>query len=317
MFGTLALPLSAIELREAIRSSRRFNTSRLDRVLRLDEERGLIEVQASASWSALATRIGPAANPLPALWAHAPATIGESIAQNVAGPDGEPIVVHTEGLAMVTPDGELRRISRLSNSSLFKLAVGGHGLFGAPYSVTLNVQSLMRSCKERQPTETLSLPSQGGLVRRLQLLIPPEALECFMTDARSHCAHWRTEIEGIAVRRTLPENETVLRWARREYAEVSLRLGERFTIGGSVRMTQLRRDLIDAAIGHEGSFPIASTPEASRAQVEACYPELRAFLSEKRRLDPLRKLVNPWYRHHCSLMGRRSCDVRWSNYAAA
>jgi hypothetical protein len=108
----------------------------------------------------------------------------------------------------------------------------------------------------------------------------------------------------------------VLRWARREYAEVSLRLSERFTIGGSVRMTQLRRELIDAAIAEAGSFPIASTPEASRAQVESCYPELRAFLSEKRRLDPLRKLVNPWYRHHCSLMGRRPCDVRWSDYAA-
>jgi hypothetical protein len=317
MFGTLALPISAIELRDAVRSSSRFNTSRLDRVLRLDPDRGLIEVQANASWSALATRIGPAASQLPALWAHAPATIGDSIAQNVAGPDGEPIVAHTEGLAMVTPDGELRRVSRLSNPGLFKLAVGGYGLFGAPYSVTLKVQSLMRSCKESEPTESLSLPSGGGTVRRLQVLIPPEALARFMDDARSRCEEWRTPIEGVEVRRTLSENETVLRWARREYAEVSLRLGERFTIGGSVRMTQLRRELIDAAIAHAGSFPIASTPEASRAQVETCYPELRAFLSEKRRLDPLRKLVNPWYRHHCSLLGRRSCDVRWSNYAAA
>jgi hypothetical protein len=317
MFGTLALPLSAIELREAVRSASRFNTSRLDRVLRLDQDRGLIEVQANASWSALAARIGAAGSDLQRLWAHAPATIGDSIAQNAAGPDGGPLVAHTEGLAMVTPDGELRRVSRLSNPVLFKLAVGGHGLFGAPYSVTLNLQSLMRSSKESQPTETLSLPSEGGAVRRMQLLIPPEALERFMADARSRCQEWRTPIEGIQVRRTLSENETVLRWARREYAEVSLRLGERFTIGGSVRMTQLRRELIDAAIAHGGSFPIASTPEASRAQVESCYPELRAFLSEKRRLDPLRKLVNPWYRHHCSLMGRRSCEVRWSNYAAA
>jgi FAD/FMN-containing dehydrogenase len=269
MLATLTAPVSAIELRDAVRSSSRIDAGRLDRVLRHDSDRGLVEVQASASWATLATRLGAAATELPALWAHAPGTIGESIAANTAGPDGRPIVAHTEALAMVTPDGELRRVSRLSNPGLFKLAVGGHGLFGAAYSVTLNVQSLMRSSRERQPTETLVLASAGSVARRLRVLVPPEALERFIADARSRCEEWRTAIDGVEVRRTLAENETILRWARREYAEVTLRLGERFTIGGSVRITQLRQDLIEAAIAHTGSFPIASTPEATRAQVEA------------------------------------------------
>jgi hypothetical protein len=317
MLGTLAIPLSAIELRDAVRSSSRVDTARLDRVLRLDPDRGLVEVQASASWAALAARLGAVATELPARWAHAPATIGESIAANSAGPDGRPIVAHTEALAMVTPDGELRRVSRLSNGGLFKLAVGGHGLFGAPYSVTLNVQSLMRSSRDKLATECLSLSTEGGATRRLQVLLPPEALGRFMSDARARCEEWRTAIDGVEVRRTLAENETVLRWARMEYAEVSLRLRERLTIGGSVRMAQLHRELIDAAISHAGSFPIASTPEATRAQVEACYPELKAFLAEKRRIDPSGKLLSPWYRHYSSLLGRESCDVRWCNYAVA
>jgi hypothetical protein len=208
-------------------------------------------------------------------------------------------------------------VSRLSNPGLFKLAVGGHGLFGAPYSVTLNVQSLMRSSRDRLPTQTLVLAPEGSAGRRLRVLVPPQALERFIADARTRCEDWRTAIDGVEVRRTLAESETLLRWARREYAEVTLRLGERFTIGGSVRMTQLRQELIQAAIAHEGSFPIASTPEATREQVEACYPELKTVLAEKRRIDPNEKLVNPWYRHHCSLLARQSCDVRWSTYAAA
>lgn len=313
MLGTLALPLSAIELRDAVRSSSRFDTAGLDRVLRLDPGRGQVEVQASASWAALAARLGATATELPALWAHAPATIGGSVAKNAAGPDGRPIVAHVEALAMVTPDGELRRVSRLANAGLFKLAVGGQGLFGAPYSVTLNVQSLIRSARESQPSATLTLPCAGSKARLLQLLIPPEALEDFLAESRAHCDEWRTAIEGVQVRRTLPENETVLRWARREYAEVSLFLGELSTIGGSVRATQLRRELIDAAIARAGSFPIAGTPEATRAQVESCYPQLKTVLAEKRRVDPAEKLVNPWYRHYSSLLGRESCDVRWSN----
>jgi hypothetical protein len=115
----------------------------------------------------------------------------------------------------------------------------------------------------------------------------------------------------VSVRRTLAENETVLRWARCEYAEVTLLLQELGTIGGSVRSTQLRRLLIDAAISFGGSFPIASTAEASREQVDSCYPQLRKLFAEKRRLDPAEKLTNAWYRHHRSLLWRESCEVRW------
>jgi hypothetical protein len=78
-----------------------------------------------------------------------------------------------------------------------------------------------------------------------------------------------------------------------------------------VRATQVRRELIDAAIARGGSFPITSTPEATREQVERCYPQLRTVLAEKRRLDPSEKLVNPWYGHHRNLLWREACDVRW------
>jgi FAD binding domain len=313
MNGTLALPLSAIELRDAIRSSSRFDTARLDRVLRLDPGKGHVEVQASTSWAGLAAGLGDSAPDLSNLWAHAPATVGESVARNSAGPDGRPMVAHVEALAMVTPDGELRRVSRLANPELFKLAVGGQGLFGAPYSVTLNVQSLLRSARDNEPSATLALPRAESKARLLQVLVPPETLEAFLGECRSRCDEWRTAIEGVQIRRTLPENETMLRWARREYAEVSLLLGELCTIGGSVRATQLRGELIDAAIARSGSFPIASTPEATRAQVESCYPQLKTVLAEKRRFDPAEKLMNAWYRHYSSLLVRESCDVRWSN----
>ena len=65
--------------------------------------------------------------------------------------------------------------------------------------------------------------------------------------------------------------------------------------------------VLDPATGVQ----IAAVPEATREQVEACYPQLRTLLAEKRRLDPAEKLVNAWYTHHRSLMCRESCEVRW------
>ena len=78
-----------------------------------------------------------------------------------------------------------------------------------------------------------------------------------------------------------------------------------------MRSVQLRRELIDAAIAAGGSFPISRTPDATRDQVAACYPELPTFLAEKRRIDPSEKLINSWYLHHRSLFDRKACEVRW------
>jgi len=119
-------------------------------------------------------------------------------------------------------------------------------------------------------------------------------------------------VEGVHVRSVLPEEDTFLRWARRQYNEVSLQIPRLSTIGGAVRGTQLRRELIDAAIAAGSSFPIARTPDATCEQVAACYPELPEFLAEKRRIDPSEKLVNGWYLHHRSLFSRGACESRWN-----
>src|SRR3990172_5429643 len=218
---------SADELRRAMRDARgttvAVDASALDRVLRFDAARGLVEVQAATRWDALSDYLRASSVDLSGFTAGAglPSTVGATVEINAPGPDGPPLVAHVDALALVTPDGELRRVSRQSNPELFALAAGGQGAFGTLYSATLRIEGL------------------------------PAAAP------------------------------------------------------------RLRRELIDAAIERGGSFPVACTPEATRAQTEACYPELRAFLAEKRRCDPAERLSNPWYRHHRSLLGREACPVRW------
>ena len=75
----------------------------------------------------------------------------------------------------------------------------------------------------------------------------------------------------------------------------------------------VQHELIDAAIARRGSFPLSCTPEASREQTLACYPQLPAFLAEKRRIDPAERLTNRWYWHYRSLFARQDCAVRWAS----
>lgn len=312
MHGEKNIPLSAHELRDAVRQRQRFDATRLNRILRHEEERGVVEVQASATWTAIAAHVRPGDTQAAAASQRTTMpTIGESIATNSAGPDGRPAVAHVDSITLITPEGELRKISRLSHRELFSLVVGGQGLFGTIYSVNLRIDSLARAVNEAAAVEMPAAAPACG-VRPLHLLVPPEALERFVADAQALCDEWRVAVQGVEVRHVLPEEETFLRWARRRYAEVGLRFAALQTIGGAVRDTQLRHDLIDAAIAAGGSFPIARTPDATREQVAACYPELPEFLAEKRRIDPGEKLVNSWYLHHRNLFSRQACEVRFA-----
>jgi hypothetical protein len=306
MTAMRSIPLSALELSAALRAGRSYDPSRLDRVLRVDEELGLVEVQAATPWTEIAACLRPGDARAARTETTMP-TVGESLACNAAGPDGRPAVTHVESMVLAVPGGELLRVSRSRHRELFALAAGGQGLFGALYSVTLDIGSLSQAVNNATAAE---LPNVKG--QPLRLLLPPEKLEAFLAEARERCSEWRLPLAGIQVRRTLEEHDTFLRWAQREYAAVTLSLAEPPLLGVAVRATQLRRLLIDAAIGHGGSFPVYCTPDATRAQAEACYPQLPEFLAEKRRVDPGERIVNPWYRHYRRLFSAQKCALRWN-----
>jgi len=304
--------LSALELSAAMREALPYDEKRLDRVLRVDEQHGLVEVQAGTPWKTIAASLRPGDPHAAAVRTTMP-TVGESVSSNTAGPDGRPAISHVESITLVTPGGELRRVSRTANRELFALVAGGHGLFGALYSVTLDMGSLTRTVNEVAASATQAPQEQPSASWPLALLLPPETLDAFLADARKLCEEWRLPLGGVEVRRTHEDKDSFLRWARREYAAVTLHLAAPPVLGVAVRTTQLRHDLLDAAIARGGSFPVWCMSDATRKQVESCYPQLRRFLAEKRRVDPAEKLTNAWYRHYRSLFARGACEVRFAS----
>jgi len=318
------LPRSAEDLCRAMRqgcsSAVRFESRGLDRVLRWDAPRALIEVQSGTPWRALAARLAQTAPAFEQCLLHGAlaGTVGDGVAANAPGPDGRPLVELVEAIALVTPDATLRHASRVRDAELFALAVGGHGIFGPAYSVTLRVDALAQAAVRARPAETLRLQAHGeGELHSTTLLVPPEHIEGFLSDARSLSDEWRAPIARVEVVHTAPECDTALRWAKRAYAAVTLRFALPAPLGACVRSAQLCRALIDCAITRDGSFPIATTRDASHTQLDACYPELKAVLAEKSRRDPDAQLSNAWYRHHRRLLDAQPVTVRWNTPQAA
>lgn len=307
---------SAVELRSALHQARvrrlAIDSSDLDRVLRLDCAGGLIEVQGCATWHALAAQARQAgcdADAFASAENLAP-TVGESVTLNAPGPDGRPIASHVEAITLVTADGELRRAGLHGNRELLQLVLGGHGVFGVLYSVTLRLASLAHSARHAQ-REIVHDWLAARSPRTLEVLVPPQELDRFLDSVRTQAAERCIELAGVRIRHTLAECETFLRWATREFAWVALQLRARPTLHGGVQLSEAQRSIIAEALRLGGTFPIASGFAASPDQVQACYPQLAAFLAAKRRYDPAELLLNDWYRHFRRLLAPR-CAVRWA-----
>jgi len=121
--------------------------SAMNRAIAIDENRALLTIEAGAMWPDVirATRdLARGSKPLAIRQKQTGAdtlTIGGAVACNAHGRGlmMGPIVDDIESLTLVDATGEVLECSRESNGELFRLVVGGYGLFGVIVSVTLRL----------------------------------------------------------------------------------------------------------------------------------------------------------------------------------
>jgi FAD/FMN-containing dehydrogenase len=120
----------------------------LARVLSLDRERGLIEAEAGIQWPALIRAYLEMQRDSMQQWGIAQKqtgadtfTLGGSLSSNVHGRGltMKPLISNVEAFMLIGAKGEAVRCSRTENKELFRLAIGGYGLFGLISSVTLRL----------------------------------------------------------------------------------------------------------------------------------------------------------------------------------
>ncbi|PYJ55570.1 MAG: hypothetical protein DME24_24675 [Verrucomicrobia bacterium] len=124
------------------------DTTRLRRVLKFDPDRGTIEAEAGIQWPGLLKYLLTKQNDPQHTWTFAQKQtgansfcLGGSIGSNIhsRGLKMKPLISDIEAFTLVDASGTLRRCSRTENRDLFRLAIGGYGLFGIVYSVTLRL----------------------------------------------------------------------------------------------------------------------------------------------------------------------------------
>src|SRR6266403_2948353 len=124
------------------------DTRELANVVAFDRERGLIEADAGIQWPKLIDTYLEAQHESAHPWGIAQKqtgadtfTLGGSLSSNVHGRGltMKPLISNVESFTLIDAEGRPVRCSHTENNELFRVAVGGYGLFGPISSVTLRL----------------------------------------------------------------------------------------------------------------------------------------------------------------------------------
>src|SRR5213594_4142562 len=124
------------------------DTRSLDRVISFDQERGLVEAEAGIQWPKLIRAYLEAESGKQKQWGIAQKqtgadtfTLGGSLSSNVHGRGlaMKPLISNIESFTLINADGKPIRCSRDENNELFRVAIGGYGIFGLIDTVTLRL----------------------------------------------------------------------------------------------------------------------------------------------------------------------------------
>ncbi|MGV1013978.1 MAG: FAD-binding oxidoreductase [Methyloceanibacter sp.] len=394
------------------------DTRSMRRILGLDAERGIVEIEAGIEWPGLIDGLIALQQGQPRQWGIIQKqtgadrlTLGGALASNIHGRGltFKPIVGDVESFTLMDAKGALHDCSRTENEELFRLAIGGYGLFGVVTRVKLrlmprtklerivkliDVEALMPafdariadgflygdcqfstdpssdtylrtgvfSCYRPLPPDTpmpeeakelgeqawrdlyylshadpkatydiytayylstsgqrywsdlsqlgvyiddyhavldakLNAPHKGSEMIS-ELYVPRDALTAFLTAVRADFKVHGTKLIYGTIRLIERDDESVLAWAREPWACTVMNLHVDHSEAGIEKAGEDFRRLIDRAIEHGGSYFLTYHRWASRAQVEACYPQMPEFLAAKRRYDPGEVFQTEWYRHY-------------------
>lgn len=132
-FGTDTLHISMVEMND---------------VLAFDREKGIVRVEAGITWPTLVQYLTETQKGQWPQWGITQKqtgadhlTLGGALSANAHGRGAKfkPIVQDIESFTLVNADGELLTVSRTENPDLFRLAIGGYGLFGAIATIDLRL----------------------------------------------------------------------------------------------------------------------------------------------------------------------------------
>jgi len=131
-----------------------------------------------------------------------------------------------------------------------------------------------------------------------EINVPRSMLKNCFDEVRQDFRSNRVELIYGTVRLIQRDDESFLPWAKQSYACVIFNLHTVHSPEGLRRSASAFRRLIDMAARRGGTYYLTYHRDATRKQIEGCYPEFKLFLQLKKKYDAEERFQSNWYRHY-------------------
>ena len=128
--------------------------------------------------------------------------------------------------------------------------------------------------------------------------VPRPMLKEFFDEVRDDFRKNKVELIYGTVRLIERDDESFLPWAKQPYACTIFNLHTVHSPEGLQRSGDAFRRLIDMAAERSGTYYLTYHRDATRKQIERCYPQFAEFLRLKKKYDPEERFQSDWYRHY-------------------
>ena len=128
-----------------------------------------------------------------------------------------------------------------------------------------------------------------------EYFVPRQQVASFVTAMREIIPEHNANLLNVTVRAVNEDEDTFLRYADQSLLAFVMLFVQDRTRAGEARMEALSRELIDAALEHEGRYYLPYRLHATRTQFQQAYPQAREFFERKREVDPEELFQNQFY----------------------
>jgi len=128
--------------------------------------------------------------------------------------------------------------------------------------------------------------------------VPRAALKGFFDEVREDFRKNRVDLIYGTVRIIERDDESFMPWAKQPYACTIFNLHTVHSPEGIQNATETFRRLIDMAARRGGTYYLTYHRDATRKQIETCYPQFTEFLRLKKKYDPEERFQSDWYRYY-------------------
>ncbi|MET1079778.1 MAG: FAD-binding oxidoreductase [Pseudomonas sp.] len=125
-----------------------------------------------------------------------------------------------------------------------------------------------------------------------EYFVPPAQLEAFIAQMAEILQRHGANVLNVSIRHARADPGTLLAWAPEEVFALVIYYRQGTSAAERAAVGAWTRELIDAALAHQGRYYLPYQLHASQAQFLAAYPRAPEFFALKKRLDPGNKFRN-------------------------